>query len=163
MNLCINARDAMPDGGTLKISAKNLAIDETYAQIDNDAEPVNYIVITVSDTGVGIPPETLEHIFELFFTTKEQGKGTGLGLSTVIGIVRNYGGFVNVYSDEEGSCLKVYLKASQAIEISQENSSQIPRGNGETILVVDDEAVIRDVTKICLEKHGYQVLGRSKK
>ena len=158
MNLCINARDAMPDGGTLKISAENLAIDETYAQMENDVEPGNYIVITVSDTGVGIPPETLEHIFEPFFTTKEQGKGTGLGLSTVIGIVRNYGGFVNVYSDEEGTCFKVYLKASQAIEISQENSSQIPRGNGETILVIDDEAVIRDVTKICLEKHGYKVL-----
>ncbi|GEM_PF-1982994 len=158
MNLCINARDAMPDGGTLKISAENLAIDETYAQMDNDAEPGNYIVITVSDTGVGIPPETLEHIFEPFFTTKEQGQGTGLGLSTVIGIIKNYGGFVNVYSDEEGTCFKVYLKASQAVEISPENSSQIPRGNRETILVVDDEAVIRDVTKISLEKYGYQVL-----
>ena len=158
MNLCINSRDAMPDGGTLKISAENLAIDETYAQMDDEAEPGNYIVITVSDTGVGIPPETLKHIFEPFFTTKEQGKGTGLGLSTVIGIVKNYGGFVNVYSDEEGTCFQVYLKASQAVEISQENYSQIPRGNGETILVVDDEAVIRDVTKMSLEKYGYQVL-----
>jgi signal transduction histidine kinase len=150
MNLCINSRDAMPDGGTLKISTENLAIDETYAQMDDEAEPGNYIVITVSDTGVGIPPETLEHIFEPFFTTKEQGKGTGLGLSTVIGIVKNYGGFVNVYSDEEGTCFKVYLKASQAVEISQENYSKISRGNGETILVVDDEALIRDVTKMCL-------------
>ncbi len=158
MNLCINSRDAMPDGGTLKISAENLAIDETYAQMHDEAEAGNYIVITVSDTGAGIPPETLEHIFEPFFTTKEQGKGTGLGLSTVIGIVKNYGGFVNVDSDEEGTCFKVYLKASQAVEISQESSSQIPQGNGETILVVDDEALIRDVTKICLEKYGYRVL-----
>ncbi len=158
INLCINSRDAMADGGTLKTSAENLAIDETYAQIHDGAEPGNYIVITVSDTGAGIPPETLEHIFEPFFTTKEQGKGTGLGLSTVIGIVKNYGGFVNVDSDEEGTCFKVYLKASQAVEISQENYSQIPRGNGEKILVVDDEALIRDVTKICLEKYGYQVL-----
>ncbi|MDY6900939.1 MAG: CBS domain-containing protein [Cyanobacteriota bacterium] len=158
MNLCINARDAMPNGGKLKISAENLAIDETYAQMHENAEPGNYIVITVSDTGVGIPPETLEHIFEPFFTTKEQGKGTGLGLSTVIGIVKNYGGFVNVDSDEEGTCFQIYLKSSQAVEISQENSSKMPRGNGELILVVDDEVLIRDVTKMCLEKSGYRVL-----
>jgi CheY-like chemotaxis protein len=158
MNLCINAKDAMPDGGKLKISAENLAIDETYAQMDDDAELGNYIVITVSDTGVGIPPETLKHIFEPFFTTKEQGKGTGLGLSTVIGIVKNYGGFVNVYSDKKGTCFKVYLKASQTVEVSQENSSQVLRGNGEIILVVDDEPLIRDVTKMSLEKYGYQVL-----
>lgn len=158
MNLCINARDAMPDGGALKISAENLAIDQTYARMHDNAEPGNYIVITVSDTGVGIPPETLEHIFEPFFTTKEKGQGTGLGLSTVIGIVKNYGGFVNVYSDEQGTCFKVYLKASQAVEISQANYSHLPRGNGENILVVDDEAVVREVTRICLEKYGYQVL-----
>jgi signal transduction histidine kinase/ActR/RegA family two-component response regulator len=158
MNLCINARDAMPNGGTLKISAQNLAIDETYARMSTDAQPGNYIVITVSDTGVGIPPEILNRIFEPFFTTKEKGKGTGLGLSTVIGIVKNYGGFVNVCSDKQGTCFKVYLRASQATEILQENSSKIPGGNGELILVVDDEAFIRDVTKISLEKYGYRVL-----
>lgn len=158
MNLCINARDAMPEGGTLTITAENLAIDQTYAQMDDDAQPGNYIVIKVSDTGVGIPPETLKHIFEPFFTTKAKDKGTGLGLSTVMGLVKSYGGFINVYSDKQGTCFKVYLKASEATEILEENYSIIPRGNGETILVVDDEAVIRDVTKMSLEKYGYQVL-----
>ena len=159
MNLCINARDAMADGGTLKISAQNLAIDQTYARMRTDAQPGNYIVITVCDTGVGIPPEILNRIFEPFFTTKEKGEGTGLGFSTVMGIIKNYGGFINVDSDKQGTCFKVYLRASQAVETYQQNSSsETPRGNGELILVVDDEAMIRDVTKISLEKHGYRVL-----
>ncbi len=159
MNLCINALDAMPDGGTLKISAENLAIDETYAQMHCDAQPGNYIVITVCDTGIGIPPEILDRIFEPFFTTKEKSQGTGLGLSTMMGIVKSYSGFVNVYSDKQGTCFKVYLRASQAVERYQQNSSSgTPRGNGELILVVDDEALIRDVTKIALERYNYQVL-----
>ena len=158
INLCINARDAMPQGGILKISAENLAIDETYARIHDLAQPGDYIVITVTDTGFGIAPEILNHIFEPFFTTKEKNQGTGLGLSTVMGIVKSYGGFINVYSDERGTSFKVHLKASQSTEISLQNATKIPRGDGELILVVDDEALIRDITKITLEKYAYRVL-----
>ena len=98
MNICVNARDAMPYGGTLKISAENLFVDDNYATMNLEAKVGPYVVITISDTGTGIPPETLDRIFEPFFTTKELGKGTGLGLSTVMGIIKSHGGFVSVSS-----------------------------------------------------------------
>ncbi|MEA5506037.1 response regulator [Halotia wernerae UHCC 0503] len=162
MNLCVNARDAMPYGGKLKISAENFLIDQNYAKMNLDAMVGLYIVINVTDTGIGIQPEILERIFEPFFTTKELSKGTGLGLSTVLGIVKSHGGFINVYSQEgKGSQFKIYLPAQEAMEDTEETEQELPQGNGELILVVDDEAAIRDITKTSLESHNYQIITAS--
>ncbi|MBW4603963.1 MAG: PAS domain S-box protein [Calothrix sp. FI2-JRJ7] len=160
MNLVVNARDAMPSGGTLSISAENLVIDEQYAAMNFGAKEGAYIAITVTDTGCGMSPEVKERIFEPFFTTKEVGRGTGLGLSTVIGIVKNHGGFVNVYSEVgKGTRFKVYLKAQEEIETQHlEKEFQLLNGKGELILVVDDEATIREITKSSLEAYNYRVL-----
>jgi len=159
MNLVVNARDAMPDGGTLSISAANFFIDENYAQMNLDAQVGPYIVITVSDTGTGIPPEIVDRIFEPFFTTKELGVGTGLGLSTVIGIIKSHGGFVNVYSEvRQGTKFKVYLPAVEGTQTQQAEDSELYTGHGKLILVVDDELAIREITKISLETYNYKVL-----
>ncbi len=158
MNLVVNARDAMPNGGRLKISAENRVIDKDYAQIDIEAKPGCYIVISVKDTGTGIPPEIIERIFEPFFTTKEVGKGTGLGLSTVIGIVKSHDGFVNVDSELGGTSFQVYLPAAEGNTDQQVEELELPKGNGELILVVDDESAIRETTKTILETYNYQVL-----
>lgn len=161
MNLCINARDAMPNGGVIEIDVSNLWIDEHYARMNLDAKVGPYVVITVSDTGMGIPREIIDRIFEPFFTTKDLGKGTGLGLSTVIGIIKSHGGFVNVYSEiEKGTQFKVYLPVTQAIEADDtpEGHREFLAGHGELILVVDDEDSIREITKASLEKHEYKVL-----
>ena len=162
MNLCVNARDAMPDGGTLTISAENLFIDESYARINIDARVGSYIVITVADTGTGIPPELLDRIFEPFFTTKEVGKGTGLGLSTVLGILKSHGGFVKVYSEVgRGTQFKVYLPAAEVAQTEPGEDLELPPGNGELILVVDDEPAIRDITTTALETYNYKALTAS--
>ncbi len=162
MNLCVNARDAMPNGGTLSISAKNLFVDQHYARMHLDAQVGSYIVITVTDTGTGIPPEILDRIFEPFFTTKEIGKGTGLGLSTAIGIIKSHGGFVNVYSEVgRGTEFKVYLPAAEVTETQPVENLELPKGHGEFILVVDDESAIRDITKAALETYNYKVLTAS--
>ncbi|MBD2014651.1 response regulator [Microcoleus sp. FACHB-53] len=162
MNLCVNARDALPDGGTLGISAHNLFLNEQSARMNIDAKAGSYIVITISDTGTGIPPEILDRIFEPFFTTKEVGKGTGLGLSTVIGIVKSHGGFVNVLSKlGQGTKFEVYLPALQETPIPTSEDSEMPRGHGELILVVDDEAAIRQITQTSLETYSYKVLTAS--
>jgi len=162
MNLCVNARDAMPDGGTLSISAENLFIDENYARMNLEATVGPYIVITVADTGMGIPPEIVDRIFEPFFTTKEQGKGTGLGLSTVIGIIKSHGGFVDVYSEVgQGTQFKVYLPAVEETQTQLVKDMELPIGNGELLLVVDDEAAICEVTKTSLETYAYRVLTAS--
>ncbi len=159
MNLCVNARDAMPNGGILSINAENIHVDRNYAAMSINGNVGDHIVITVSDTGIGIPPETSERIFEPFFTTKEQGKGTGLGLSTVLGIIKSHNGFINVYSEVgKGTRFKVYLPAAQTAEIIQDKTGEIPTGQGELILVVDDEAIIREVSKTSLEEYNYQVL-----
>ncbi len=159
MNLCVNARDAMPNGGILCICAENLTIDEHYARMNIDARVGSYLRIRVADTGVGIPKETLERIFEPFFTTKEIGKGTGLGLSTAIGIIKSHGGFVHVYSEVgEGTEFKVYLPALPESEQSPIHEPELPTGQGELILVVDDEAAIRNITQASLENHAYRVL-----
>lgn len=159
MNLCVNARDAMPDGGILTISAKNLDIDQNYVRMNLEANVGKYVVITVSDTGCGMSQELLDRIFEPFFTTKEPGKGTGLGLSTVIGIVKNHGGFVNVYSEVSGgSQFQVYLTAIESQVAPETDDLQMVQGHGELILVVDDEAFIRDMTKNSLEEFNYRVL-----
>lgn len=162
MNLCVNARDAMPGGGILSISAENLFIDANYARNYIDARVGPYIIITVSDTGTGIPPKIIDRIFEPFFTTKELGKGTGLGLSTVIGIVKSHGGFVNVYSEVgRGTQFKVYLPAVAATEPQVVEDLELPAGQGELILLVDDEEAVRQVTKTSLEVHGYKTLTAS--
>jgi len=159
MNLCVNARDAMPDGGTLSICAENIFIDENYARMNLDASVGSYIVISVADTGTGMLPEIVDRIFEPFFTTKELGKGTGLGLSTVIGIVKSHGGFVNVYSEVgRGTQFKVYLSAVEERETQQSQNLELPRGHRELFLVVDDETAICEITKTTLETYNYKVL-----
>ncbi len=162
MNLCVNARDAMPGGGTLSVSAENVFIDQNYARMNLNASVGAYILITVTDTGTGISPEILDKIFEPFFTTKEQGTGTGLGLSTTSGIIKSHGGFVNVYSElGKGTQFKVYLPAAAGTTTQAAESMELPIGNGELILIVDDEAAICEVTKTSLETYDYKVLTAS--
>ncbi|MBW4670198.1 MAG: response regulator [Cyanomargarita calcarea GSE-NOS-MK-12-04C] len=162
MNLIVNARDAMPNGGTLKLSAENLFIDDNYAGMNLEASVGPYSVITISDTGNGMTSEILSRIFEPFFTTKEQGKGTGLGLSTAIGIIKSHGGFVTVESVVgQGTQFQVYLPAVPANQTPLTPDKELPKGQGELILVVDDEATIREITQISLEKSNYRVLTAS--
>lgn len=161
MNLSVNARDAMPSGGALEIEIENTEVDEYYAKMHIDAKPGKYTVVTVTDTGTGMSRDIIDKIFDPFFTTKEIGKGTGLGLSTTLGIVRSHGGFVNVYSEVgKGSRFKVYLPASELDHSEQQVKSEtkLPRGEGEMILVVDDEEPIRQTQKMILEAHGYNVM-----
>jgi PAS domain S-box-containing protein len=160
MNLCVNARDAMPRGGELFIRAENVTLDENYARTHLEAAPGRHVLVTVSDTGAGIPPEVVGRIFEPFFTTKEVGKGTGLGLSTALTIVRSHGGFINVYSEpRKGTQFAVYLPAVEAAaDTSARLKSDLPPGRGELVLVVDDEDSIRQITKATLETFGYRVL-----
>jgi len=159
MNLIVNAHDAMPNGGTLSISAENLFLDEHYAKMNIEAKVGSHIAIAVADTGVGIPPEIIARIFDPFFTTKDVGKGTGLGLSTVFSIIKKHGGFVEVQSEvEKGSCFKVYLPASQETPIQTAEDVELPTGKGELILFVDDETAIAEITKTRLLTHNYRVL-----
>ena len=159
MNLAVNARDAMPNGGSLNFSAENLFLDEIYARMHLDAHEGNYVAVTISDTGIGIPPEQNERIFEPFFTTKEVGRGTGLGLSTVLGIVKNHGGFLQVLSEvDKGTQFKVYLPAAETIATQPSAEAQLPRGNGELILVVDDEATVQQITQDSLAAYNYRTL-----
>ncbi len=159
MNLCVNARDALTDGGILSISGQNLTIDQHYARMNLDAQVGLYIMITVADTGMGIPPEILDRIFEPFFTTKELGQGTGLGLSTVMAIIKSHGGFVNVYSElGQGTKFKVYLPALEAEDTQPVEELELPVGQKELVLVVDDEAAIREITKTSLETYKYRVM-----
>ena len=163
MNLCLNARDAMPEGGKLVLAAENLLVDEQYSLTNFQIDLGNYVLISVTDTGIGIPPENIERIFDPFFTTKKPGQGTGLGLSTVLGIVQHHGGRIEVKSELGlGTQFQIYLPASEEInstEIITEDT--IPLGQGELILVVDDEASIREVTKVTLEKYNYRVITAS--
>jgi two-component system cell cycle sensor histidine kinase/response regulator CckA len=160
MNLCLNARDAMPGGGVLRITASNFFVGKNFVRMHTDAKVGSYIVITISDTGAGIPPEIINRIFEPFFTTKEHGKGTGLGLSTVLAIVKSHGGFINAYSEAgKGSAFSVYLPAIKTeIYESGEQQPELCIGDGECILVAEDEDSIRDVTFSTLEISGYKVL-----
>ncbi len=164
MNLCINARDALPHGGKLHIKAENKVLDETYAQMIPEAKAGRHVLLTIRDNGFGIPPEHQSRIFDPFFTTKETGKGTGLGLSTVQGIVRGHGGFINVYSEVgKGTEFRIHLPALAPAQIEQVQivNPELPAGRGELILVVDDELAIREVTKATLEAFNYRVLTAS--
>lgn len=161
LNLCVNARDAMPKGGTLSLNVRNMVLQENFRGVCGEALPGRYVLMEVADTGVGISEEIQMKIFEPFFTTKDPGKGTGLGLSTVLGIVRSHRGFVQVESKEAShTVFKVALPATQAATPQQQKRSRdrLPQGNGELVLVVDDESDIRDVTQKILAKHGYRVL-----
>ena len=164
MNLCVNARDAMPEGGSIAIKAENVFVDENYARMHIEAKPGRFVVITVSDTGPGMTVEVQSRIFEPFFTTKEMTKGTGLGLSTALTIVKSHGGFINVYSElHKGSQFSVYLPALDMPGTIDSAAAQtdLPLGNGELILVVDDEESIREITRGTLETFGYTVLTAS--
>ena len=159
MNLTVNARDAMPNGGSLALTAENVELDHHFAQMEPEAHPGRYVSISVADTGTGIAPGHMERIFDPFFTTKPHGEGTGLGLSTTLGIIRAHGGFINVYSEPgRGSRFTVYLPAlkAESAESAPEDTLGLPIGKGELILVVDDEAGIRTMTSQALAAFGYR-------
>jgi two-component system cell cycle sensor histidine kinase/response regulator CckA len=161
MNLCVNARDAMPEGGTLTLKLENHELDESFARMTPGARPGRYVCLSVTDTGEGIAPEHLDKIYDPFFTTKELGKGTGLGLSTVLGIVQSHGGFIQVHSQPgRGTQFKAYLPASETAEArpASQANQPLPQGGGELVLVVDDESSVRQVTRQLLERNGYRVI-----
>jgi len=162
LNLCVNARDAMPNGGSLSLSVENCLLDEHYVAMHAQAKAGRYVQINVTDSGTGIPRNLIDKIFDPFFTTKDISKGTGLGLSTVMAIVKSHNGIINVYSEPgKGTTFKVYLPAmdgSSDIRKEQAAQASLPRGNGETILVVDDETSILTITRQTLQTFGYRVL-----
>jgi two-component system cell cycle sensor histidine kinase/response regulator CckA len=163
LNLCVNARDAMPQGGTLRLRAENRLLDETMTGAYPDAHPGSYLCLEVADSGMGIPPEILNRIWDPFFTTKGEGKGTGLGLATVRGIVANHGGFVTLESTlGKGTTFRVFLPAAEESTSSGRARESVhpflEYGNGELVLIVDDEASVRDLVKVILTRHGYRAL-----
>jgi PAS domain S-box-containing protein len=161
LNLCVNARDAMPQGGTLTITASNVVLDEHYAAMNIDAKPGPYVLLQVEDTGTGIAPDLIEKIFDPFFTTKAVGEGTGLGLSTTLAIVKSHGGFIRVYSEKNsGAQFRIHLPAirSESTTPLSVSHAELPRGLGETVLLIDDEAAIRNINRQILETFGYRVI-----
>ncbi len=162
LNLCVNARDAMPNGGSLLLRAENCVFDENAAGEIEGARPGTFLVFLVQDTGSGIPPEILAHMWEPFFTTKATGKGTGLGLSTVRGIVESHGGFTTVHSvPGQGTTFRVHLPAAENTALhagAGAASPAVARGTGELVLAVDDEPSIRNMAAAMLSRHGYRVL-----
>jgi CheY-like chemotaxis protein len=160
MNLAVNARDAMPQGGTLTIETANVDLDENYARQHSVGEPGSYVSLTVSDTGIGINKEIQARIFEPFFTTKGIGEGTGLGLSTVYGIVKQSGGYIWVNSEPgQGTVFKVYLpRIEEAVEQPKEEKPALLPTGTETIVLVEDDAALLEVAREFLESCGYTVL-----
>ncbi|MES2659149.1 MAG: GAF domain-containing protein [Verrucomicrobiota bacterium] len=161
LNLCVNARDAVEDGGKVIITAGNVEIDETFAAMNLEAAKGPHVFIQVEDSGVGIPLDIMDRIFDPFFTTKSVGKGTGLGLSTSLAIIKSHGGFIRAFSKPgEGSRFRIYLPAFPEVSrnILPLEGSTLPQGSGETVLVVDDEESIREITRQTLEAFGYRVL-----
>ncbi|MEI6391743.1 MAG: PAS domain S-box protein [Verrucomicrobiota bacterium] len=161
LNLCLNARDAMPEGGTLTLAAENVTLDDRHTDMSPEAKAGPYVVLQISDTGTGMSPAILDRIFEPFFTTKEPEAGTGLGLPTIQGIVKSHAGFIQVESQVgRGSHFKVYLPALPAAAAASNvtPAQDLPCGCGEWVLVVDDELSVRDITRKVLEKSGYRVL-----
>jgi len=163
MNLAVNARDAMPDGGRLIIKTTNIVLDEEYARTHLEASPGQYVLLTVSDNGSGMDKETLEHVFEPFYTTKGQGEGTGLGLATVHGIMKQHGGHIRCYSElGHGTVFRIYFPALMSDEeLEQVTVGEMPPGGSETILLVEDEELIRGLGSRILTKAGYNVITAS--
>jgi CheY-like chemotaxis protein len=161
MNLCLNARDAMPNGGQIVIETRDAEFDEEFCRHHSYAHPGCFAMLVVSDTGVGMDAATLDRIFEPFFTTRETGKGTGLGLATVYGVVKQHGGFVQVYSEPgHGTTFRIYFPASDtAIETSarKEMENAVPRGR-ETILIAEDHEGLREIARETIAQLGYQVV-----
>ncbi len=163
MNLAVNARDAMPTGGSLRIETTARVVDEALAHLHPDASPGRYVCLRVSDTGVGIPPEILPRVFEPFFTTKEPGKGTGLGLATVFGIVKQHRGWIYIDSEPgRGTSFQVCFPALAADAVApRETARPVPRGGTETILLVEDDPAVRRLAQVTLERNGYHVVTAS--
>jgi two-component system, cell cycle sensor histidine kinase and response regulator CckA len=161
MNLAVNARDAMANGGKLLIETANADLDHSYMVSHPLMKPGKYVQLTVSDSGTGMDAETQAHIFEPFFTTKEKGKGTGLGLATVYGIVKQSGGFIWVYSEVgKGTCFKIYLPRVDQVEEqigTPKVTAEIPSGT-ETVLLTEDETDVREIARQFLESGGYKVI-----
>lgn len=164
LNLCVNARDAMPSGGIITLAAENVTLNAQTIPRKSNAGPGSYVMISVSDTGTGIPPEILPRIFEPFFTTKAPDKGTGLGLSTVSSIVKSHNGFMDIQTEAgKGTCFKIYLPAVRNADAVEDKAAKPapPPGHGELIMVVDDEQAVRELTKTALENYGYRVVTAS--
>jgi CheY-like chemotaxis protein len=161
LNLSLNARDAMPGGGRLTIEVANKVLDADYARGHAEVAPGDYVMLAVSDTGSGMPPDVLARVFEPFFTTKEEGRGTGLGLAMVHGFVKQSGGHINIYSEiGEGTTVRIYLPRAAGSVLAAPRSSvpaELPRGSA-TILVVEDEPAVREVCVATLRELGYRVL-----
>ncbi|MEK9284199.1 PAS domain S-box protein [Bradyrhizobium sp. ISRA442] len=161
LNLALNARDAMPDGGTLVLETRNVFLDDGYASMNADVAPGNYVMIAVSDTGSGIAPDLIDRVFDPFFTTKEVGKGTGLGLSMVFGFVKQSGGHIKIYSEEgHGTSVKIYLPRSTGVQETEYEALQnVPiTGGDEKILIVEDDALVRQYVVTQIKSLGYAAL-----
>jgi two-component system, cell cycle sensor histidine kinase and response regulator CckA len=160
MNLVVNARDAMPKGGTLTIETQNADLDENYAASHRNVMPGRHVLLAVSDTGQGMDEATRARLFEPFFTTKAAGKGTGLGLSTVFGIIQQSGGSVEVYSEPtKGTSVKVYLpRIDQPVSVEAEEAKRKTTRGTETILLVEDDEMVRNLVRETLEREGYRLL-----
>jgi CheY-like chemotaxis protein len=160
INLALNARDAMPNGGKLRFETANISLDEAYGHADRDVHTGPNVMIAVSDSGTGIPAALIDKVFEPFFTTKEFGKGTGLGLSMVYGFVKQSGGHISVHSEEgKGTTIKLYLPGGDgAADMADGASASALQGGGETILVVEDDALTRKFVVLQLETLGYKTV-----
>jgi CheY-like chemotaxis protein len=160
LNLVVNARDAMPQGGRVTVEIADVDLDEEYARAHHGVSPGPHVMLAITDTGCGMTEETKARLFEPFFTTKEKGKGTGLGLSTTYGIVKQSGGHIWVYSEPGyGTCFKVYLPAAQDSLSTVSSALLSPvKSGGETILIAEDEEAILELIRDVLSEHGYRVL-----
>jgi two-component system cell cycle sensor histidine kinase/response regulator CckA len=167
INLAVNARDAMPGGGELIIETSNVVLDEAYTSLQVDAKPGDHVLLSISDTGIGMDEDVKVHLFEPFFTTKSQGEGTGLGLATVFGIVKHGGGHIQVTSEvDQGTAFNIYLPRVQSPapgELRRDprrdlHALPMERGGTETVLVVEDERAVRDQAVLVLDSYGYHVL-----